>query len=146
MKTWFARMRSRGPTTQSAVLTVAVLVLYAAVAPVAGLLSGPAGLAAAALAAGLCWAGAELALLACRRFCDPSRAWLGVLIGMLLRMGLPLLSALVIQVQGGRLAKAGLLLYLLVFYPVTLFIETALSLPSGEPPPRHRDAPAKVVS
>jgi hypothetical protein len=145
MGSWFARLRSRGLATQSAVLAVAVLAVFAAVAPVAGALSGMAGLAAAAAAAGLCFAGAGLALIVCCRFRDPKRALQRVLIGMLLRTGVPLSSALMIQVQGGSLAKAGFLVYLIAFYPVTLFVETALSLPSHGRPQRHRDVAEKPV-
>ena len=127
----FARLRSRGPLVQSAVLGLAVLAAYAVVAPVAGLLSGADGLAAAAVAAGLCLLGAILALLVCRSFRGPQRAWQGVLAGMLPRMGVPLAFALVLHLRGGPLAEAGLLVYLVVFYPVTLSLETALTLPSG---------------
>ena len=117
---------------------------YAAVAPVANAVSGPAGLAAAAVAAGLCLTGAGLALAASRRFREPDNAWQGVLIGMLLRMGVPLLSALPIQFCGGRLAEAGVLVYLVVFYPVTLFVETALSVPLKDRQ-RHGDASEKAA-
>jgi hypothetical protein len=144
MANLFARWRSRGLATQAAVLVGMVLAVYAAVAPVAGALSGTVGLAAAAVAAGLCLAGAGLALVACRLYRDSKRALQGVLIGMVLRMGVPLLSALAIQVQGGGLARAGLLVYLVVFYPVTLFVETALSLPS-DGRSRHRDVSQKVL-
>ncbi len=132
MGSWFAKLRRRGAAVRSVVLVGAVLLVYAGVAPVAGMLSGPVGLAAAAVAAGLCLGGALLALLTARRSADPSSAMLGVLIGMLMRMGVPLFSGLAIQVHGGRLAQAGLLVYLVVFYPVTLFVETALTLPGGD--------------
>ena len=137
MKAWLATLGSRGLGTQSAVLVVTVLVGYVLVAPVAGLLSGVAGLGSAATAAGLCLLGAGLALIACRPLRGPKYAFHRVLIGMLLRMGVPLVSALVLQLQGGALAKAGLLIYLLVFYPVTLCMETLLTLPSSGPPPRR---------
>jgi hypothetical protein len=145
MKSRFARWRSRGLAAQAAVLTVAVLAVYAVVAPVAAAISGLVGLAAAAVAAGLCLVGAGLALVASRRFRDPKNSLQGVLIGMLLRMGVPLFSALAIQVQGGSLAKAGVLIYLVVFYPVTLFVETALSLPSDDRARRQRGVSEKVV-
>ena len=138
-------MRRRGLACQSAVLLAAALAVYAMVAPVAGSLGGWVGLAAAAVAAGLCLLGAELALVACRLLDNPKYVLCAMLVGMLLRMGIPLASALAIQFQGGALAKAGLLVYLVVFYPVTLFVETALSLPSGEDPQHRSDVSANVA-
>ena len=145
MRRWFARLRRRGLPTQLATLVVAVLVVYALAAPVAGLLSGWIGLGAAGLGAGICLLGAGLALVACRLFCSPSRAVHGVLVGMLLRMGIPLGSALALQFQGGPLADAGGLVWLAVFYPVTLFVETALSLPSDEGSRPRGNVSADVV-
>ena len=49
---------------------------------------------------------------------------------MFARMGVPLICGLVLQLRGGMLAQAGVLFYLAAFYPVTLTLETALSLPS----------------
>ena len=48
-------------------------------------------------------------------------------------MGIPLVGALVFHLQGGVLAEAGLLVYLVVFYPVSLGVETYLSLPPTGP-------------
>ncbi len=131
MNNWLASLRRVGLGAQSAVLLGAVLPVYAVVAPVACRLYGADGLAAAGLAAGLCLLGAELALVVCRLFRDPKDALYAVVFGMLLRMGIPLLAALVFCVRGGPLAEAGLLVYLVVFYPVTLSVETVLSVPPG---------------
>jgi predicted Na+-dependent transporter len=137
MKGWFAKLRCRSLAAHSAVLAGAVLVVYAVVAPVAGRHGGWMGLAAAAAAAAFCLLGAGLALVACRGLRQPKYALHGVLVGMVVRMGVPLVLALVFQVRGGPLAEAGLLLYLIVFYPVTLSVETALSLPLDLSPPRR---------
>ena len=52
---------------------------------------------------------------------------------MRLRMGENIrIVAVAIQFRGGPLAEAGFLYYLLVFYPVTLVVETVLSLPPRE--------------
>lgn len=139
MRTWFTSLRRRGFTAQSAVLLATVLAVYGLVAPVAGSVSGPVGLAVAAIAAGLCLLGAGLALAACRLFGRPEHALHALLAGMLLRMGVPLGFALALQVRGGPVAEAGLLVYLVVFYPVTLFVETALSLPNGDRPQHPGD-------
>ena len=88
-------------------------------------------MAAAAAAGGVCLAGALAALLAShavRR--SPLYA---MLIAMILRMGIPLALALVVHVRGGVLADNGFFYCLVIFYPVTLAVETALSLPPREP-------------
>ena len=45
-----------------------------------------------------------------------------VLVGMMIRMGIPLAAALAVYFRGGPLADAGFLYYLVVFYPVTLTV------------------------
>lgn len=141
-----ARVRRWGVIAQSALLLGIVLVACVIVTPVAGIVSGFAGVAAALVAAGLCLLGAGLALVACRLFRGPKRVLPAVLAGMLLRMGIPLASGLALQFEGGPLAEAGLLVYLVVFYPVTLFVETALSLPLGEGSRHPSDVSASVAS
>jgi hypothetical protein len=44
-------------------------------------------------------------------------------------MGVPLAAALIAVFAGGPLADAGFLYYLVVFYPITLAVETLLALP-----------------
>ena len=146
MGRWLARLRDRGLGTQTAVLTAAVLLVYALVAPVAVSLSGAAGLAAAAVAAALCLTAAVLALVVCRRFRGPDHTLQSILAGMLLRMGIPMAVGFFLQMQGGPLAEAGVMVYLVVFYPVTLFVETALLLPSASRPAGRRDASGNLVT
>jgi hypothetical protein len=105
-----------------------VLVVYVVVAPVAWGISGSAGLAASATAAALCLLGAGAALIAARAFTRRGKLLQGVLVGMALRMGIPLTFGLALQLSLKALGDACLLIYLLVFYPVTLFVETYLSL------------------
>jgi hypothetical protein len=126
---WLANLSRRGPLARGMILGLAVLGTYGLVAPVAGTLSGPAGLWTAAAAAGFCLAGAAAALLISPLSRRPGRALSGMLSAMAARMGIPLGFGLACHVQGGVLAQTGLLYYLLVFYPVTLAVETALSLP-----------------
>ncbi|MHC4400417.1 MAG: hypothetical protein ACYTG0_12140 [Planctomycetota bacterium] len=145
-KSWLVGLRRHGLGVQSAVLAGAVVVVYAVVAPVAVALGGVVSLAAAAVAAGLCLAGAELALVACRLFRGPQGALYGFLVGMFLRMGVPLVVALLLQFQAQALAEAGLLLYLVVFYPVTLGLETALSLPTDDAASLGSDTSGNTVS
>jgi len=135
MNGWLQRSRSRGVAAQSAVLVLALLVAYVVVAPVAGSFGGRRGLATSAAAAGFCLLGAGSAWIATRRFSHPSHALLRLLIAIPLRTGLPLVLGLMYHLRGGVLAEAGVLVYLLAFYPVTLGVETILSLLSLERPP-----------
>jgi len=129
MKTWLAKLRGQGPIVQSASIGLAVAGAYALVAPFAAWHSGPAGMMAAAAAALFCLLGALAALVLARRFREPDTAWQGMLWGMLPRMGVPFLSGIACQLWGGVLAQAGVLVYLVVFYPVALWAETVLCLP-----------------
>lgn len=129
MRSWIATLRDRGLAAQLGVLGLAVLVIYAVVAPVAGGISGLPGLAASASAAAACLLGAGAGLIASRGFSRRDKVLQGFLVGAALRMAVPLASALALQLCVKPLAEAYLLIYFLVFYPVTLFVETFLSLP-----------------
>ena len=131
MKRWFGKLRSRGLGAQSAVLGLAVLAAYALVAPIAAWHSGSAGMITAAAAAAFCLLGALAALVLAHRFREPDIAWQGMLLGMLPRMGIPFVLGIIFQLWSGMLAQAGLLVYLVVFYPVALWAETILCLPAA---------------
>lgn len=128
MGNWVARLPGRGFVAHLGVLAVAVLAVYAAVGPVVFWVRGPASAGAAAAAAALCLLGAALALAASAAFRDPSHTVHAVWLGMLLRMAIPLLVVLAIGLGGSRAAEADLLVYLVVFYPVTLATQTVLSV------------------
>lgn len=128
-----ARLRRAGPVVKMLLPGLVVLAGLVVVAPLAWLVAGPFSVVAAAVAAACCGFGAALGTflgmvvgLAAR---GPGRAAYEFLAGMLFRMGIPLGAATAIHLAGGPLADAGLLYYLLLFYPVTLAVETALSLP-----------------
>lgn len=130
-KSPFRGLREASLARQAAVLSLAVAVICAGLAPIASQLSGRAGLAAVVLAAGSCLLGAEAALLVSRLDLGGDIRF-GVLLGAFPRMGIPLSVGVVAQTQGGSLAEAGVLIYFLVFYPVTLGLGTFMSLPQGE--------------
>jgi len=50
------------------------------------------------------------------------------MLGMITRMGLPLMAVVVVTLQRGALAQAGFLIWVVVYYGVTLMVETWLSL------------------
>lgn len=132
MAGWLAKLRRQSLFVQLGVLFLAVALAFAVIGPLAGSLRGGAGLAAAAVAAGVCLFGAAAALCVCRCFSDPGTAWIGVLAAMMPRMGIPMGFALLLYGLGGPLMEAGFLYYLIVFYPLTLAVETMLSLPETD--------------
>jgi len=137
---WIRWESSGGIVAQAAWLGAAVLVVLAIAGPLIAHWGGGAGMMAAAAAGGACWAGAAAGLAIGRLFAP--NVFAALLAGMLVRMGVPLGFAVVILIGGGHLAQAGFLYYLLLFYPVTLIVETALSIPrrcDRLPDPRPSD-------
>jgi len=133
MVTWLANLRNPGVAVRATILGVVVLAAFGATAPVAIRLGGPLALAAAAMAAVLCLAGATVALVIVDRFRTPSGALAALWVGMVIRTGVPFTVGMAIHLHGGPLAQAGLLWYLLLFYLIALAVGTFLSLP-----PAHR--------
>ncbi len=129
MLRWLNRLQNGSPVVRVVLLASTTLAEFALVGPLAVYLGGRMGLAAAAVAAALCLAGAASALIAADLLRGPQSALQALLAGMAFRMGIPLGAGVALYVRGGPLAEAGVLHYLLVFYPVALTIETALSLP-----------------
>ena len=112
----------------------------AVILPLGWAISGNrAGLIAGAAAGGVCLLAAWMALGLSEPLRRPQHMLALVLVGMMIRMGIPLAAALAVFFRGGPLADAGFLYYLVVFYPVTLTAETFLSLPECEP--KKKDVP-----
>jgi hypothetical protein len=125
-------LRSQSIAVRATVLVVAVLLVFVVVGPFAVLFGGLVGLIASIVAAAVCLAGAMLALVIRGFLTGPESALAALVLGMATRMGLPLASGLAIHLHGGPLAEAGFLYYLVVFYPITLAVETLLSLPASQ--------------
>jgi len=89
---------------------------------------GNTGLLVAAIAGGVCWLGATLALICSAMFRGQQQALNGMLLGMLFRMGLPLGTGVILSQQVGFLAEAGIFGTILVYYLLALVVETLLSL------------------
>jgi hypothetical protein len=140
MITWLSGLRGRGLAFRAGVLGVALLLAFVAIGPIAVHCGGLAGLAAAALAAALCLAGAGVALVVGHRLRQRREPLVALLAGTTIRMVIPLASGLAIHLHGGLLAEAGLLYYLLVFYPFSLAVGTALSLPAKPQHATRREA------
>jgi hypothetical protein len=129
MNSWLHNLRNRSVVAKTAILVLAVVVAFMAAAPVVFHIGGAMGLTAAGLAALLCLLGAATALLVSHLLREPQHALAALLIATTARMGVPILFGLVTHLRGGPLAEAGLLYYLLIFYPVTLTVDICLSLP-----------------
>ncbi len=107
---------------------VAIVLLSAAVAivPLAFFISGLMGVSAAMAALAICLSAGVLALVAAHPFRAPELLLYQVLITMAIRMVVPLVVCILIYFKRGAIAEAGLVYYLLVFYGLTLVIETIL--------------------
>ena len=117
-----------------AVLGAVVITAAAVVLPLGVAISGNRnGFLAGAAAGGVCLLAAWTALGLCEPFRRPKHMLAFVLVGMMIRIGIPLAAALTVYFIGGPLADAGFLYYAIVFYPLTLAVETFLSLPEYHP-------------
>ncbi len=135
-ESFLVELRSLSLAAKAGTMVLVALAVYAVVAPVGWCVSGPAALVAAAVAAGVCLLSTMLALAVSHPMRGPEGVLRGMLFGMMLRTGIPLILALAFCVQDGGLADAGVIYYLLVFYPAMLGMETVLSLPTTMLPRR----------
>jgi hypothetical protein len=114
-------------------LALVTVAIYLVVTSVAYAISGRQGCIAASVAALLCLAGAELALLVMHlgRRRSVRAALIAMLGAMGLRLAIPLSGSVIIRLAKGPLLEAGALYYLIVFYVVTLAIEIPLEMDAG---------------
>jgi hypothetical protein len=134
MSLYLNKLRNYGLAVRMIVIGAASLAVFSAAGPAAFCLGGWCAVAAAGTAGTLCLVGAVIALISSHLLRGPQLAPAALLTGMAARMGVPLCLGMALHLQGGPLADAGLLYYLLVFYPVTLTVETVLSLPQFQRP------------
>ena len=118
-----------GLVARVAVLFVVMLGAFLLAIPVAFYTAGKMGVVSCAVAAVVCYIAGKAALLAGHAFRPPHLALYGMLIGMSLRMFLPLASVLLVIVYPPFL-DAGMIYYLIVFYMIMLFVDVVLQLPS----------------
>ena len=123
------KLRDKSLPARIAVLTAVEALALAISMPLAWLIGGHFAVLAATIAAAACLIGGVLALAISGLFRDPEQAFAGVLLGMGAGMGIPLAVALACHLGGGELSRAGVMFYLLIFFPVTLTVKTVLSLP-----------------
>jgi hypothetical protein len=113
-----------------ALLAGGAAMAYLVVGLVGQAIQGAEAWAAAGVAALLCLAGAELALVSSRiaRRGSPQGALVGLLVAMGCRLVVPLAGSLAIRFGSPHLFTSGALYYLVVFYLVTLTLEVGLEL------------------
>lgn len=124
-------LSQRRPTslwTASAALTLVTVMVFPVFAGIGHWRAGWSGVAAAGVAAGVCWTGGFLALLATGLLRSSPNAVNGILVGMACRTGLPLVAGVVLQRRGGTLAAAGVFAMILGYYLVILVAETLLAI------------------
>ena len=132
----------RGLFRACAVLTATLLTAFPLFAWFGFQRSGQVGVAAAAVAGAVCWFGSLAALVLVARARDSAAAVSATLIGMFLRLGLPLITGIVLQQSKGELAQAGVFGMILCYYFVALLPETLLSVWLVEKTNRHSVAKA----
>lgn len=127
---WVDKLPPLRLTACFAILSSAMLLFFVPVAAIAYRLHGDAALPAAAVAAGVCWLGAMLALTGTARF---GRAGINAPIyslffGMVFNCALPFAVGMILNRQGGPLAEAGVFGLTVVFFQFALVVETLLAL------------------
>ena len=109
-------------------LTAGMLIMLAVMGWLAADMHGSKGLISSAMAGGLCWLGALLALLAISRTHGSDSAFLGILVSMVCRFGFVLIAFLVLRQWSGKIGQSRLVFYLLPHYGMALILETALAV------------------
>ena len=89
---------------------------------------GREGIVSSLSAGAVCWAGAGLSMTATTVFRQPERALALTAVGMALRMGLPLVAVIVVMLQNGPLSRSGFVICILIYYLVSLLVETWLTV------------------
>ena len=127
-KSWIQRAGQWGLLARAGLLLALFAAFLLVSAPVALSLRGEAGLAAATLATAVCLVAGWLAMAATTWLAPPSQPAAHVLLGMILRMGLPLGLCLVILQYSAWLKDAGFGWYLVAAFSLGLAIETLLTV------------------
>jgi hypothetical protein len=110
------------------------------------LVAGPHGAGASALAAWVtCVVSGVVAWWLVRRYRAPQQVLVQVALAMAARTGIPLGMCMAVYRRPGVWADAGFVYYLLIFYFVTLVVETLLQVASvSQAASRPEDPPAEV--
>ena len=116
-----------GIVRSCAVLAAVVVLAFPAFAWYGFAQSGFNGILAAVVAAGVCFGGAVAALLVTTLLIGPQSGVQGTLLGTMFRTGVPLGAAVALS-QGGPLTETGVVGMILIYYLLTLSVETLLAV------------------
>jgi hypothetical protein len=122
------RLQGLGLIARVCVLGGALLMMTAILLPVAWLSRGEPGVLACLFAGAICLVPAVVSLGLTEILHGAQGALTALLLGMLLRMGVPLAACFVAFAMGGPLVEGGLAYYLLALYPVMLVVERAMCI------------------
>ncbi len=126
-------MARLGLVAQSGIVAGAVAAAWLVIAPCSYGFGGAAGVLAECVAAGVSLLAAQLALVIGCLFQGRAAAMYGMVSGMTVRMAVCLMLGVSLQLGMRELANGAMILYLLIFYMVTLATETGLLLARVRP-------------
>jgi hypothetical protein len=122
------KLAGLGLFAQSALIGCALLAAWLLLSPLALQTAGAEGLQAAAIAAVVCWLGAQFSLAIAALIGEGASLLSRIWLGMIARAMFPLVIGTALHIRNPGLNAAGLIFYVLVFYMVTLAADTALLL------------------
>jgi hypothetical protein len=122
------RLAQLGPLGRTLVIALVILIALTIVLPLATSIYGTGGAIAAACAAAVMGLASIAAELACLPFHRPTDVLWASLLGMGVRMAIPLAACMLVYFQRGSLADAGFVYWVMAIYLVVLPAETALSV------------------
>ncbi len=126
--TWIQRWAQGGLAARAALLVGLFAAYLLCAAPVAWILSGPPGCFAAALSAAVCLISGWLAIFATSVIAPPDKPAAHVLVGMMIRMSLPLCACLIVTERSPGLTQAGFPGFLIAAFLLGLAVETWISV------------------
>jgi len=113
---------------RSLLLIATACLISALLVPVAYSQHGVDGVKACVIAGSICLFGGLSAMTVSDTLPGPDLAIANLLFTIFLRLGIPIGICVFVFAMGDRLVDAGLVYYLIVFYPVLLLLETAFSV------------------
>ena len=122
------RIGEMGLAAQAASMTLVIANLCLVSLPVAISVSGADGIVAASLAAVIVSVASATGIAIGGLCCGKHEAIMRLLLGMVIRMLVPLVACAAVLVLSQRMTNAGFALYVLVFYLLALPIETAMAV------------------
>ncbi len=128
LESWVERLGSWTLPSRAALLSGTLALYYVLVAPLAWWLQGGMGLIAASLATVICLVACWLALIVTELMAPSEQPAAALLVGMSIRMSLPLLTCLLVTLRKPQLTEAGFAWYLIGAFLIGLLLETMLSI------------------